>query len=51
MATPRNTDWNCIKMDPEKLRKIGMWIVRTAMAGVLIYFMWNIILTQHTLFE
>lgn len=37
--------------DEEKLKRIGSWLVRIAMACVLIYFVWNIIVTQHYYFS
>lgn len=38
-------------MDPEKLKKIGVLVVKIVMAAALINIAWNVILTQHAYFS
>ena len=35
-------------MDLEKLKEIGFWIVKIALAALLIKIAWNVIVVQHT---
>lgn len=35
-------------MDIEKLKEIGFWIVKIAVAALLIIIAWNVIVVQHT---
>lgn len=35
-------------MDIEKLKEIGFWIVKIAVAVLLIKIAWNVIVVQHT---
>jgi hypothetical protein len=34
-------------MDEEKLKTIGIWIIKIVMAAGLIKIMWDVIMTQH----